>query len=459
MAENENSVKMDTPCDIESERSVLGALLVNSEIKEDVFSILKPEDFYDKSHQELYKTFLEMDYKNIPIDLTTTNNALNQRKVMALVGGISYVAGLAESVVVSSNAKYYAEAVKAKSDMRVLIEQADLIKKKAYEGGESTDEILDFAEQRIFEIAHKHQKRNYTEITDVLQDNIKRIQEMQLNGGGTSGIPTNFRMLDRILGGLNKSDLIILAARPGMGKTSFALNIAESAAKAGNSVLIFSMEMSKEQIGQRMLAMSANVEMEKIKRGTIDTQEYMSIATVMDDYADYKLFIDDSSDISILEMKNKCRRLKAEKGLDLIIIDYLQLMSLGYNVDQRVNEISAITRNIKILAKELDCAVVLLSQLSRASEKRSDHRPILSDLRDSGSIEQDADVVLFLHRDDYYAKKDDQEVDVDAYEGKPAKTCDVIIAKHRNGATGTVSLAWIDKYTKFANLEINDWDF
>ena len=250
-----------------------------------------------------------------------------------------------------------------------------------------------------------------------------------------------------MLGGLKKTDLVVLAARPGMGKTAFALNVAENAAMAGHSVLVFSMEMSKEQLGQRMLAMSARVDMEHIKNGTIEDDEWFSIDTAQEKFESVNLNIDDTAQISILEMKNKCRRLKEKSGLDLVIIDYLQLMSLGYGGDNRTNEISAITRSIKILAKELDVCVILLSQLSRASEQRKDHRPMLSDLRESGSIEQDADIVVFLKRDDYY-QNEDEEADTSS-----GNTCEVIIAKHRSGPTGTVNLAWIARYTKFGNLE------
>lgn len=346
-----------------------------------------------------------------------------------------------------SNARYYAESVLAKSKMRQLIHQADLIRSKAYDAQDEPEEILDFAEQRIFEIAHKSQKRNYVDINEILVENIKEIQELEKNKGQIPGITTGFKDVDALLGGLQKTDLVVLAARPGMGKTSFALNIAANAAEAGHSVLVFSMEMSKEQLGQRMLAMAAPVEMNRIKRGTLSGEEWERISYAQDSFENSKISIDDASEITILEMKNKCRRLKAEKGLDLVIIDYLQLMSLGYKVDQREKEISAITRNIKIMAKELDCSVVLLSQLSRASEQRKEHKPQLSDLRESGAIEQDADIVIFLKREDYYADED-EAVDLGA-----AGTCDVHIAKHRNGATGVVTLAWVGKYTKFGNLE------
>lgn len=440
------------PHDIEAEKAVLGSMMKSEDAVSDVIDKLKAEDFYLKEHQEIYAAFVDMYRRSIGIDMTTTYSQLEKRKVIDLVGGMTYLGRLITEAIVPSNAKYYADTVMARSHMRQLIKEADMIKSKAYDGEGAPEEILDFAEQRIFEIAHRNQKKNYVDINDVLVENIKEIQELEKNKGQLPGITTGFRDMDRMLGGLHKTDLVILAARPGMGKTAMALNIAENAAAAGHSVLIFSMEMSKEQLGQRMLAMSASVDMENIKKGTLSQDDWESISDAQDDFEDLKISIDDASEISILEMKNKCRRLKADKGLDLVIIDYLQLMSLGYKVDQREKEISAITRNIKILAKELDCAVVLLSQLSRASESRKDHKPQLSDLRDSGAIEQDADIVIFLKREDYYEDEDEA-----AETSGDGNVCDVNIAKHRSGPTGTVKLAWVARYTKFGNLESYDY--
>ncbi|MBQ6582695.1 MAG: replicative DNA helicase [Mogibacterium sp.] len=449
MAEEKEAVyNLEPPQDLEAEKAVLGSMLQDADAVSDVIDRLRPEDFYLKEHQEIYRAFLDLFRRSVNIDLNTTNSQLKTRKTADFVGGLLYLSRLSDNAIVPSNAKYYAETVLAKSNLRQLIHEADTIRSKAYEGDKPTEEILDFAEQRIFEIAHRTQKRNYLDINEILVENIKEIQELERNKGALPGITTGFRDLDRILGGLHKTDLVILAARPGMGKTSFALNIAENAADKGHSVMVFSMEMSKEQLGQRLLAMSAQVDMEHIKRGELTPDEWMSISYAQDAYENRKLCIDESSDISILEMKNKCRRLKAEHGLDLVIIDYLQLMNLGYKTENRVQEISAITRSIKVLAKELDVAVVLLSQLSRASEQRKDHRPQLSDLRDSGSIEQDADIVIFLKRDDYY-EEEDAEVDL----SRRGNVCDVIIAKHRNGETGQIQLAWIARYTKFGNLE------
>ena len=442
-----NIENLEPPQDIEAEKAVLGSMLLSQDAVSDVIDKLHSDDFYLKEHQEIYKTFIEMYRKSIVIDLMTTRAELNKNHMLEAIGGVSYLSRLASDVIIPANAGFYADTVIAKSRMRQLIQEAYEMSKSAYDGSQDAEVILDRAEQRIFDIAHRTQRKNYTDINDVLQTNIIEIRELEQNKGQLPGITPGFRDLDNMLAGFHPTDLVILAARPGMGKTAFALNVAENAAAAGYSVLIFSMEMSKEQLGQRILAMSARVDMEHIKNGSISDDEWYSISEAQDSFENMKITIDDSPEISILEMKNKCRRLKAEKGLDLVIIDYLQLMSLGYGVDNRQNEISAITRNIKILAKELDVCVVLLSQLSRASEQRKDHRPMLSDLRDSGAIDQDADIVIFLKRDEYY-QDEDEPVDISA-----GGQCEVIVAKHRSGPTGSVHLAWIAKYTKFGNLE------
>ena len=443
------------PQDLDAEKAVLGSMLKSQDAVADVIEILRAEDFYLKEHQEIYKVMLEMFSKSIAIDLMTTFSELKSHKIADLVGGLTYLSKLMDEAVVYSNAKYYASTVVDKSKMRQLIKQADDIKASAFSEELAPEDILDAAEQKIMEIAHKSQRTNYVDINDVLVENIKEIQELEKNKGRLPGIETGFKKVDEILGGLQKTDLIILAARPGVGKTAFALNIASHAAQVGNKVMIFSLEMSDTQLGQRMLSTTASVPMENIRNGNISQADWDAISDAQDSFERCDLVIDDTSSITPVEMKNKCRRFKAEKGgLDLVIVDYLQLMSMGnYRTEQREKEIGAMTRAIKIMAKELDCAVVLLSQLSRGPEQRADHKPQLSDLRDSGSIEQDADIVIFLRREDYY-QSDDDPANIDASTGL---TCQVNIAKHRNGATGVVNLAWIPKYTKFANLA-NEFD-
>ena len=438
------------PVDIEAEKAVLGSMLKNQDARADCTAMLRPADFYLKEHQEIYKTMVDMDQKGTGIDITTVYSALKQRRTADDVGGITYLSRLMDEAIVPSNARYYAETVSDKSKMRQLIAEAEAIRDAAYSSEMQPADILDNAEQRILEIAHKAQRSQYVDINDVLFENLKQLQELEKNGND-KGIPTGFRDVDRILGGFQKTDLIILAARPGVGKTAWALNVAANAAQTGKKVMIFSLEMANQQLGERLLSMSSNVPLENIHKGSLSADDWEDISSAQEAYYGLDLVVDESSVVTPVEMKNKCRRFKQERGgLDLVVIDYLQLMSMGgYRIEQREKEIAAITRSIKIMAKELDCAVVLLSQLSRGPEQRGgDHMPKLSDLRDSGAIEQDADVVIFLKRDDYYSSEDER-ANIDA---NTALTCVVNIAKHRNGPVGAATLTWIPRYVKFGNI-------
>lgn len=439
------------PTDIDAERAVLGAMLKSVDARADAIGILNAEDFYLKEHEEIFRTMLEMDQKGIGIDITTVYSALKQRKTAEMAGGMSYLSRLIDDAIVVSNAKYYAETVADKSKMRQLIEEAEGIREAAYSDELPPGDILDNAEQRILNIANKSQRSQYEHINEVLYQNIKNMQELAKQGGEIKGIETGFKKVDEILGGFQKTDLIILAARPGVGKTAWALNVAEHAAVNGYKVMVFSLEMANTQLGQRLLSMTANVPLENIRKGDLNAEDWESVSMAQETFFNTSLVIDEKSVITPVEMKNKCRRFSQESGgLDLVIIDYLQLMSMGgYKIEQREKEIAAITRSIKIMAKELNCAVILLSQLSRGPEQRGgDHMPKLSDLRDSGAIEQDADVVIFLKRDDYYNNDDDKaEVEANA-----ALTCTVNIAKHRNGPTGVANLTWIPRYVKFGNI-------
>lgn len=449
--DEENSKVLVPPTDIDAEKAVLGAMLKSSDARADSTSILNAEDFYLKEHQEIFKTMLEMDQKGTGIDITTVYSALKQRKTADMTGGMTYLSKLMDDAIVVSNAKYYAETVADKSKMRQLIKEAEDIREAAYSDELPPEDVLDNAEQRILNIANKSQRSQYEHVNDVIYQNIKNMQELAKQGGEIKGIETGFRDVDKILGGFQKTDLIILAARPGVGKTAWALNVAEHAATNGHNVMIFSLEMANTQLGQRLLSMTASVPLENIRKGELDADDWESLSMAQEAFYDTRLVIDETSVITPVEMKNKCRRFKQENGsLDLVIIDYLQLMSMGgYRIEQREKEIAAITRSIKIMAKELDCAVILLSQLSRGPEQRGgDHMPKLSDLRDSGAIEQDADVVIFLKRDDYYNNDDDKaEVNENA-----ALTCAVNIAKHRNGPVGIANLTWIPRYVKFGNM-------
>ena len=439
------------PVDIEAEKAVLGSMLKNQDARAEVSAILNAEDFYLKEHQEIYKTMAEMSQKGTGIDITTVYSALKQRKTADMVGGITYLSRLMDEAIVPSNARYYAETVADKSRMRQLITEAEAIRDAAYSLDLPPEDILDNAEQRILEIAHKSQRSNYVDINEVLFENIRMLQEMEKTGGANRGTPTGFRDVDKILGGLQKTDLIILAARPGVGKTAFALNIAEHAAAIGKKVMVFSLEMANTQLGERLLSMTANVPLENIHKGKLTMEEWEDISAAQDGFYGSDMVVDENSVVTPMEIKNKCRRFKQEKGdLDLVIIDYLQLMSMGgYRIEQREKEIAGITRAIKIMAKELDCAVILISQLSRGPEQRGgDHMPRLSDLRDSGAIEQDADVVIFLKRDDVYSSEEER-ANIDE---NTALTCAVNIAKHRNGPVGIVYLTWIPRYVKFGNM-------
>lgn len=431
------------PHNTEAEKSVLGSAMLSKDALADVIDVVAPEDFYDAAHKEIFEVMVELFRNNVSVDIVTVCEELNKRKSLQIVGGRAYIASLSSFAPSSVNAAEYAKIVAEKSSIRRLIKTAEDIREKGYEETMDAADILDYAEKGIFEIAQKGQKNDFAPIKEVLIENIAMIDAAIQTQGQVVGLPTGFKRLDEVTSGLHRSDLVIIAARPAMGKTAFVLNIAQNTAvKSGATVLIFSLEMSKAQLGQRLLAMESRVEMQKLKTGNIERNDWDRINMALDSLSKTNLHIDDTPGISLLEMKNKCRRLKAEKGLDLVIIDYLQLMKgEGKASDSRQQEISNLSRYLKLLAREMDCPVLVLSQLSRAAEQRQDHRPILSDLRDSGAIEQDADMVIFLYRDDYY-NPDDSE--------KPG-VCEVNIAKHRSGPTETIDLTWVARYTKFSD--------
>jgi len=430
------------PHNEEAERCVLGAAMLSKDALFDVIEIIKADDFYNENHREIFRAIMELYRDNKPVDMLTVCEELKTRKSLEMVGGRAYVATLTTEVPSTVNAGEYAKIVSEKATLRQLISTAEDIMNQCYEGKDDPEQIMNFAESGIFQIGQKRQKSDYTPIQEVLLRNVEIIDAASKNQGGVVGIPTGFKDLDALTSGLHRSNLIILAARPAMGKTAFALNIAQqTATKAGTSVLIFSLEMAEEELGQRLLAIQARVEMQKLKTGQLERKDWDRLNMALDELHSSKLFIDDTPGISIMEMRNKCRRLKAEHGLDLVIIDYLQLMQGDGRSDSRQQEISAISRNLKLLAREIDCPVIVLSQLSRAPELRQDHRPILSDLRESGSIEQDADIVIFLYRDDYYNPDNSEKHGI----------CEVNLAKHRSGPTDKVELTWVERYTKFSD--------
>ncbi len=429
------------PHNAEAERSVLGAAMLDKDVLSEILEEVKAEDFYNENHKEIFQAIWELYRDNSPVDMLTVCEELKRRKALDMVGGRAYIATLTAEVPSTANAAEYAKIVAEKATLRQMIKTSEDITEKGYEAKMDAAEILDYAESGIFSIAQRRQKNDYAKIQDVLLENLRIIDEASKNKDKIVGIPTGFKELDEKTSGLQRSDLVIVAARPAMGKTAFALNIAQqSAVKAGSSVIIFSLEMGKEQLGQRLLAMQARVEMQKLKQGDLDRTDWDRISMASNDLNGTKIVIDDTPGISLMEMRNKCRRLKAEQGLDLVVVDYLQLMKFDGKADSRQQEISAISRNMKLLAREMDCPVIVLSQLSRAPEQRPDKRPILSDLRESGSIEQDADIVIFLYRDDYYNS-----------ETETPGVCEINIAKHRSGPTGKIELTWVSRYTKFSD--------
>ncbi len=426
----------------DAERSVLGSVMKNKEALFDVLEILTPDDFYSEIHKEIFSAVRDLNRASSPVDVLTVSEELKKRKTFEMVGGRAYVASLTTMAPSTANASAYAKIIKENAVLRRLIEVSSDIVEKSYRQKTDAAQVLDYAEQGIFDIARMNQKKDFTALKDILWTNMDEIDRMAEQEGRLTGLTTGFADLDARTSGLQKSDLIILAARPSMGKTAFVLNVAQNAAIRGNAkVLIFSLEMSKEQLGQRLLSIDSCVELSKLKTGDLSRGDWEDLNIAIDRLSKAEIYIDDTPGISVLEMKNKCRRLKAEKGLDLVIVDYLQLMSIEGKTEGRQQEVSTLSRMLKQLAREMECPVIVLSQLSRAVEQRTDHRPQLSDLRESGAIEQDADIVMFLYRDEYYNPETTE---------KP-NTCEVIIAKQRNGPTGSIDLAWLGKYTKFAD--------
>ena len=426
----------------EAERSVLGSILLDKDVFFKVAEFVTADDFYSKAHKEIFTAMNELFKDNSPIDVITVTEALQRRKSLDAVGGRGYIADLSAEIVTTANAVSYAKIIADKSVHRKLITAGSKIVESAFNEAKETDKALDEAESSIFEISKNKQTRDYIKIQNVLEKNLSLIETAEKNKGQLPGISTGFKDLDRMTTGLQNSDLIILAARPSMGKTAFALNIARNVALNGKRVVFFSAEMSDVSLGYRLLSIEARIKSDKLKRGELDSEDWESLHNAIDNFKDADLIIDETPSIGVMEVRNKCRRINAEKKIDLVIIDYLQIMQSDGKNENRVLEIATMTRYLKQLARELECPVIVLSQLSRSTVQREgDKRPMLSDLRDSGAIEQDADVVMFLHREDYF--KRDRE---------PDNICEVIIAKQRQGETGTVKLTWIPVYTKFADM-------
>ena len=430
------------PHNDEAEQSVLGAIMLDKGALFEVLEVLQPEDFYSDIHKEIFDAVRDLNRRSEPVDSVPVKSELQRRKKLSMVGGPAYIASLSAEVPSTANAVSYARIIREKSILRNLIRASGAIMDQSFMDKTDAEEVLDKAEQEILNISRFSQKRDFVQLKDVLWDNMEQIDAMAAHDGRLTGLTTGFVDLDSRTSGLQKSDLIIVAARPSMGKTAFALNIAMNAAlKAEAQILVFSMEMPKEQLSMRMLSIESHVPLSSLREGDLTREDWEDLNIAVDRLSGAGIFIDDTPNISLSEMKNKCRRMRAERGLDLVVVDYLQLMNLQGHTDSRQMEVSTISRMLKQLAREMECPVIVLSQLSRAPEQRQDHRPQLSDLRESGAIEQDADIVMFLYRDEYYNPETTE---------KP-NTCEVILSKHRNGPTGAVDLAWLGKYTKFAD--------
>ena len=430
------------PQSVEAEEAVLGAILENPAALGRVVEFLKPESFYKPAHKIIYEAMLNMFRKNEPIDIVTISEYLRNREELELAGGRAYINDLAINVVTTTNIEYYAKIVQEKEIKRALINAGSEIVSMSYES-EDTDNVLDNAQKLIFNIASQKDTSDLVAIQDLVVESYEQIEQRFNNKDELVGVTTGFYDLNALTSGLQKSDLIILAARPSMGKTAFALNLAQNVALKGKkAVAIFSLEMPKQQLTKRMLCSEAEVDTQRITSGNIQPKDWEKLVDAMTRLSDAKIYIDDTSGVTATDIKAKCRRLMMEeKNLGLIIIDYLQLMEGGGNTNDRNQQISQISRSLKGLARELDVPIIALSQLSRGVEQRNDKRPMLSDLRDSGAIEQDADIVMFIYRDEYYNRDDVNN------KGK----AEVIIAKHRNGPVGTVELLFQSNITKFKN--------
>ena len=433
------------PNDVEAEQAVIGSMLTDRDDVISAIEVLKEEDFYREDNKTIYEAILNLYNRSEPIDIITLKAELTSMGMFDKIGGLEYIVGLPEKVPTTANVEKYISIVKEKSELRRLIKAANEIIEQGYDPTENIDDIMNNAEKKIFNIMQDKDQKSYSPIKDVLIDAFTELEQLYNQKQHITGVPTGFIDLDYKTAGLHNSDLILIAARPAMGKSAFALNIATNAAlKAKVPAVLFSLEMSKEQMVNRILCSEAMVDSNKVRTGKIDDDDWIKLADTMGDLSEAPIYIDDTPGISINEIRAKCRKLKLEKNIGLVVIDYLQLVQGSSKRAQgsREQEISEISRSLKILAKEINVPVIALSQLSRAPEQRPDHRPMLSDLRESGAIEQDADIVMFLYRDDYYNEDSEDK-----------GLAEVIVAKHRAGSTGTVKLVWLGNYTKFANME------
>ena len=431
------------PHDIDAEQAVLGSMLTDKDAVNAAIESLKEDAFYRDDNKAIFQAIVNLYSKSEPIDIITLKDELESMDKFEQVGGFEYLASLPDKVPTTANVQKYIKIVEEKSILRNLIKTANEIIELGYDPAEDVEDIMDGAEKKIFDIMQSKNQKGYTPIKDVLVESFTKLEELYNRKQHITGVPTGFAELDYKTAGLHGSELILVAARPAMGKTAFALNIATNAALRGNApVAIFSLEMSKDQLVNRILCSEAMVDSNKVRTGKLGEDDWVKLAGAIGPLSEAEMYIDDTPGISVMEIRTKCRKLKMEKNIGLVVIDYLQLVQGNKRTASREQEISEISRSLKILAKEINVPVIALSQLSRAVEQRPDHRPMLSDLRESGAIEQDADIVMFLYRDDYYNKESEKK-----------DIAEVIIAKQRGGQTGTVELLWMGQYTKFVNLE------
>ena len=430
------------PHDDEAEQAVIGSMMTDKDAVISAIEVLKPEDFYREDNKTIYTAIMNLYAKAEPIDIITLKDELTSIGKLEPVGGLEYLATLPDKVPTTANVEKYIKIVEEKSILRSLIKTANELIQIGYDQNEEVEVLMDSAEKKIFDLMQRKSQKGYSSIRDILVDSFTELEQLYNQKQHITGVTSGFIDLDNKTAGFHNSDLVLIAARPAMGKTAFALNIASYAAVSANTpVVVFSLEMSKEQCANRILCSQAMVDSEKVAKGDISDEDWSKLAIASGELSESAgIFIDDSAGINIAEIRAKCRKLKLEKNIGLVVIDYLQLIQGSGNTKSREQEIAEISRSLKILAKEINVPVIALSQLSRAPEARPDHRPMLQDLRESGSIEQDADIVMFLYRDDYYNP-----------ETEAKNIAEVIIAKHRAGPTGTVELLWMPSYTKFAN--------
>jgi replicative DNA helicase len=434
------------PHNLDAEKSVLGAILINNTVFNQAAEVIDSHDFFRDAHRRLFDKMIALTDRSEPVDLVTLTDELSRSGELDEVGGPAYISSLTDGVPRSTNVEYYAKIVKQKSTLRQLIQSANAILHESYEDERDPDELLDEAERSIFRIAEHRMRTGFVRVGELVDSGYQLIEKLQANRGLVTGVPSGFVDLDEMTSGFQKSDLVIVAARPAMGKTSLVLNMALNAAtSAGKTVGVFSLEMSKEQLFLRMLTSEARVDAHRFRGGFLGEQDYARLVEAFGRLHEAKVFIDDTPGLGILEMRAKSRRLKLEHGLDMLVVDYLQLMQGRGRFENRQQELASISRSMKILAKELEVPIIALSQLSRAPEGRTDHRPQLSDLRESGALEQDADIVLFIFREEMY--RVDGEIPADS-EG----VAELIIGKQRNGPTGVVRVAFLKQYTRFENL-------